>query len=141
MAKQIPYTQLTLKLFRSLGYEADVAEKWIAMAGGGGVRRDLFGCLDILALHPEAQRVIGIQSTSDGQLSPHFAKIRQEPRAGLWLQCGQELLVVGWKRTTPRKKDGSPGKAMRWGQRVFRFTPESWSGTGRPEEIPFGARK
>lgn len=144
MPKLPPYTQFTLKHLRGLGYEPWVVEKRLPRPKDGpgwGKTVDLYGCIDVVCLHPEFQGVIGVQSTSEAAISSHVRKIREEPRALLWMECGNALLLFGWERTTPARKDGRPGKAMRWRPRVFRFTPESYAGRGRPEEIEFGARR
>jgi len=141
--KRVNYTQKTLGHLRDLGYTVDVAEKWVPAPHmkqqGGGFRRDLFNFVDIVALHRQYRGVIGVQSTSYGQVAPHAKKIREIEEAGVWVDTGNLLLLIGWEKVFPPKKDGSPGKAARWIPRTFRFDAETWRhGTVRPPEIQFG---
>jgi len=53
-------TTLTLRYLRRAGYLVDVAERWII---GANIRRDLFGCIDLLAIGID-EPVLGIQATS-----------------------------------------------------------------------------
>ena len=63
-------TQRALKHVRSLGYTADVVEKWIPFARK---RKDLFDCIDIVAIRP-GMPVLGIQATSHSNLAARVKK-------------------------------------------------------------------
>ena len=63
-------TQRALKHVRSLGYTAQVVEKWNMHAK---VRHDLFGCIDILAIR-HGMPVLGIQATSHSNLAARVKK-------------------------------------------------------------------
>ena len=92
-------TQRSLKYMRKEGYTVDVVERWIPKAN---VRKDLFGCIDLVALHPGIQGVIGIQTTSYTNISARIKKILANEIMILWLNAGNLLFVHGWKK----KKNG-----------------------------------
>ena len=50
-------TARTLKRLRENGWTCDVVERWL----GGKIRKDLFGCIDVLAV--KDGRLLAIQST------------------------------------------------------------------------------
>lgn len=75
-------TQRALKHLRSLGYQAQVVEKWNAFAK---VRKDLFDVIDIVAIRPGCP-VLGVQCTSHSNLSARVTKC---------LEFGQGWLATG----------------------------------------------
>lgn len=94
-------TARTLALLRKRGCCADVVERRL---GGTFVTKDLFGCIDVVALEPGALGLLGVQATTVSNQASRVAKIRREPRARLWLQAGNRLAVVGWAKRGPRGK-------------------------------------
>ena len=103
-------TQRTLKALRARGCQAEVVERWLAHVhrGGGamGVRRDLFGWIDIVALEP-GRGIGGVQSTGQ-DFSGHLRKLQRErgPQVRAWLQAGGWAELWGWRKLrgiwTPR---------------------------------------
>jgi hypothetical protein len=87
-------TARSLAYLRSLGHEADVVERRLARTF---ITKDLFGVIDIVALEPGKVGVLGVQTTSGSNVSARIAKIAAEPRARLWLACGNRLVVHGWQ--------------------------------------------
>jgi len=63
-----------------------------------GVRKDIFGFVDVLAITDEG--LIGIQSTTAENVSARVKKIREEfPEiARRWLNSGNQIEVWGWKK-------------------------------------------
>ena len=110
-------TAMTLNRLRELGCFCDVVERW-----NGGVRRDLFGCIDIVAIDPIAKRLIGIQSTTNSNKSARIAKITaacaQEMRA--WLATGARVEVWSWSRY----KELLPDDRRSWRETVTPITRE-----------------
>lgn len=105
-------TSRTLAKLKSRGIPAQVVEKWIAIKGhpGGGVRRDLFNIIDIVALRG---CIWGIQATSAANVSKRIEKINAEPLALEWIRAGGSLSVFGWS------KKGKRGKRKLWACRVM----------------------
>ena len=101
------YTQFTLKRLKNTGYLAAITEHFnvhVRRAGGGfGIRQDLFGFIDILALRG-TEPVLAVQSTSAKQMSPHLKKIREDRRenAVAWLKAGGRIELWGWKKLKNR---------------------------------------
>jgi len=100
-------TARSLVQLRKDGYIAQVVERWNSFAN---IRQDLFGFIDIVAIHPEQKGVLAIQATSNsgGNVSAHHKKIIAEPRSRLWLKCGNRILLWGWS------KKGARGKRKLW---------------------------
>jgi hypothetical protein len=88
-----------LKLLRQLGYVADVVERWLPHAN---VRRDLFGCIDLIAVHALERGVLAVQCTTRGHVSDRLAKARGRPELRTWLAAGNRLEVWGWQRRERR---------------------------------------
>ena len=103
MPKKISYTQLTLKRLRKNGIKAAVIEKWNQNVrrgdGGFGIRQDLFGWIDIIALDP-TRGIIGIQSTSAGALSAHLSKMlnTKSEEIVLWSRCRGITEIWAWRK-------------------------------------------
>lgn len=91
----------------------DVVERWVPQAR---IRKDLFGCLDLVAL--DGKCICGIQATSGSNVSARVKKIQAEPRAREWLEHGGRIVVMGWSR---RKKTG------KWEVREVEITASQFS--------------
>jgi hypothetical protein len=74
--KSLSPTQRTLRALREQGLVCAIVEKCNPYGGPHGIRQDLFGIIDILALDPR-RGVVGIQSTGQDS-SGHFRKLTQE---------------------------------------------------------------
>ena len=91
-------TQRTLRWCRSDGWHVDVVERTIPHSF---IKKDLFGCIDVLAIHPHA--IVGIQCTSARTVAARIKKI-PETCAGpisAWL-LHAELQVWGWREYPTR---------------------------------------
>lgn len=98
-------TSRTLQMYRDDGIPIGVVERWLPFHGTtengkkpGGVRSDLFGFIDLIALVDD--RIVGIQATSAANLSHRCIKIRDECRdnATAWVAAGGQIVVIGWKK-------------------------------------------
>ena len=101
-------TQLTLKELRKRGYQlVQVVEHWNPHA----MRRvDLFGIIDVLAvgqredLFDGAAQVVGVQTTSDHNVSAHLKKLKAaKTKDGVQVlpvlsAAGVTVLVHGWRK-------------------------------------------
>lgn len=87
-------TARTLDLLRKSGYLAAVTERWVP---GANIRRDLFGCFDVLAIHPVRREVVLVQTTTAGNLSSRVAKVKASPNTPAILAAGVIVQVHGWK--------------------------------------------
>jgi hypothetical protein len=88
-------TARSLALLRRRGFVADVCERWLAQAG---IRRDLFGCIDLVAVHPRENGVLGIQATTASNLSARLRKAVGLPALKTWLAAGNRFEVWGWSK-------------------------------------------
>jgi hypothetical protein len=87
-------TARTLAKLRRDGYSADVVERWI---GPAGIRRDLFGVIDVVAVKAGSP-VLGVQATSVGNVSHRLAKARTVEELETWLAAGAVFQVWGWAK-------------------------------------------
>jgi hypothetical protein len=92
-------TKKTLDRLQQQGYCAEVVERWVPQAN---VRRDLFHCIDVIALHRREPGVLAIQATTVGNLSTRLAKAKAQPELALWLRCGNRFQVWGWEHCEGR---------------------------------------
>ena len=114
-AKRVSPTARSLAELRKRGWPAQVVEQTIPRTF---IKRDLFGCIDIIALTPEG--ILGIQATSNltgGNHSERRRKIDAEPRAQQWLAAGGKLEIWSWS------KRGGRGERKLWTLRVEAVTP------------------
>lgn len=103
-------TQRSIQLLKEQGYVTYVAEHYNAFAR---VRRDLFGFIDIVALHPDKKGLLGVQTTSGANLSARIIKAESLPAFSLWLRCGNAVEFHGWRKIIT-------GKVQRTWQPIIR---------------------
>ena len=91
-------TQLTLRHLRDEGWPlVEVTEKWNPHAG---IRQDLFGFIDVLAVGP--QGVLAVQATSADNVASRIRKITDHPNLGAVREAGIAIHVYGWKKVAGR---------------------------------------
>ena len=100
-------TQLSLRWIRGLGFKAQVVEHWVPAIK---IRRDLFGCIDILAVGHGL--TVGIQSTSSPNLAARITKMHENEFLGTLVESDWILVAQGWKKPKSR-----------WEGRQFRILP------------------
>lgn len=112
-------TQRTIRELRNNGRKCAIVEKWNPYVGTHGIRQDLFGIIDVLALDPEFG-VVGIQCCGTS-FSEHFRKLTEVMAQETmdWLNTpGTRLELWGWRKV--KKKRG--GKAVVWRPRIQQIT-------------------
>jgi len=92
-------TQRSLKRLREDGYIAQVVERWNSFAH---IRQDLFGWIDIVAVHPERPGVLGVQTTTAANAMARLEKAQGNPALLAWLKGGSPLAIHGWAKRGPR---------------------------------------
>lgn len=123
-------TARSLDYLRKRGAIAEVVEKFIRVPPRPGqpprpFRRDLFGCLDIVALEPGTTGVLGVQACVTGDQSKRLEKIREEPKARVWLEAGNRIHVMGWA------KRGGRGERKLWTPSITAVTLDMIGGEVR----------
>jgi hypothetical protein len=86
-------TSLSLQALRRSGFTADVVERFLPRISR---RRDLFGCIDIIAVDRREPGILGIQATSLPHVAERLAKARSKPELTAWLKAGGRFEVWGW---------------------------------------------
>ncbi len=130
MPKGLSSVQRTLRAMRDQGRVCGIVERFNSHVGPFGVRQDLFGIIDIIALSPDLG-VVGIQACGQ-DFAKHVRTIIEEKAQESidWLETKTRCLICrnlvpattlelwGWRKVKLR-----PGaKAMRWKPRVKIFT-------------------
>mgnify|MGYP000034231432 FL=1 len=110
MAGKSP-TQLSLELMRARGYTCAITEHWNSFAR---IRQDLFGFIDVLCLGDG--EIIGVQTTSRGNISKRAAKIKEHENLLPVLDSGIRIVIHGWAKN----------KSNRWEvkESEIKFVPE-----------------
>lgn len=111
-------TQRTLRECKAQGRLCGIVERWNQFAGTHGIRQDLFGFIDIIALDTDLG-IVGIQSTGQ-DFAGHRRKMTDDRSEEMreWLRCGGIVELWGWRKV--KKKRG--GKQMVWRPRIERWT-------------------
>ena len=108
-------TQRTRKANRNLDRICGIVEKFQQYGGKFGIRQDLFGFIDIIAID-EFEGIVAIQSTGQ-DWSGHIKKIMELEEIVLkWLHHAP-LELWSWRKV--KKVRG--GKAMIWKPRIADF--------------------
>lgn len=120
MTKQVLTTARSMKMMRAEGWSnVGSVEKWVP---GANVRRDLFGFIDLIALHPRIPAVVGVQCYTESTRAAHLRKIAALDKATgaitAWLEAGGGLILHEWRKRTlaPNAKTRKKGTAsrMKW---------------------------
>lgn len=131
--KSVSAASRTLKVLKKDGWICALAEKWNPFVG---IRQDLFGFMDILALKP-GHRIRAINATTASEIGRHIEKYRENAALRYWLKSiGQPHFELwAWRRL----KSTEEGKRVEWRPRVFAFeaTP-AFSATERNGTDPQG---
>lgn len=96
-------TARSIAFLKENGWLVDTVERWIP---GANIRKDCFGCFDLLACRPEEAALI--QVTSDSNVSARLKKIEESEMVAKVRECGVfTLLIHGWKGSKLRVVDVS----------------------------------
>lgn len=113
-------TQRTIRELKNNGLRCAVVEKWNPHVGPYGIRQDLFGIIDVLALDPQ-RGVVGVQCCAGSGFRGHWRKLTEEHAQETldWLLTpGTVLQLWAWRKV--KMKRG--GKAMIWRPRIAEVT-------------------
>jgi hypothetical protein len=91
-----------------------MVENW---CGFTGRRKDLFGIIDMIAIHPEKPGVLGVQICrlkGGTGLSGHRKKVIASEVTPIWT-AGNRLVILAW--------DQPKGKGTKWVAREEEITP------------------
>ena len=93
-------TARSLAVLREMNYVVQVVEQYNRFSK---TRLDLYGCIDILAVHPE-HGILGVQATTTSNAAARVSKALAEPRLVTWLAAGASFEVWGWAKRGPAGK-------------------------------------
>jgi hypothetical protein len=103
MSKTTP-TQRSLALLRGRGYAVEKVEQRLTFRGF--ITRDLFGCIDLIAVR--RGEIVGVQTTSRSNLAARRTKALGSPGLAAWLDGGGKFVLHGWAKAGPR------GQRKKW---------------------------
>jgi len=97
---KITPSQRTSSWLKEQGYTCGTVERFIhpSSFAGHGYRRDLFGCIDVIAIRRGV--VLAVQ-TMGQDWSGHWEKLTAgdgRPGTELWLSSGSPFLMIGWRQ-------------------------------------------
>lgn len=101
----------TLALLARRGWTAQVVERRIPF---NHVTVDLWGCIDLLAMHPE-RGIMGVQVCAAASHATRRTKALAEPRLATWLASGGAMAIWSWA------KRGAAGERALWELREERI--------------------
>ncbi len=98
-------TSAVKKFLTEQGYEVGITEKWNSWAK---IRQDLFGFVDLIAVHPISGMILYVQITSASNMAARIKKIQGitngVPQALANFNSSMtKLLVMGYKKKTKTK--------------------------------------
>jgi len=114
-------TSRTLRTLKQQGAIAGVVERFNQFAGPHGIRQDLFGFIDLIALEP-ARGIIGVQCCARSGHAAHRTKILENEIAPEWLATGGRIEIWSWAKQKVKRG----GKAERWTPKVEEITAASF---------------
>jgi hypothetical protein len=106
--KPFAATNASRKMLECHGWTVDRCDRTIPHCF---ITKDLFGIFDLIAMSP-VRGIMGIQvtgGTSTSNFHARVAKIKAEPRAGIWLASGGRIQVHSWEKVADTKD-----RAFRW---------------------------
>ena len=86
-----------MKKLREDGWEAEKVEQTIPKTY---IKRDLFNCIDIVAIREGM--TLGVQATSIAHIRDHIEKHNKEPLLYLWLKAKNRFQIWGWAKQGKR---------------------------------------
>ena len=108
-------SQRTGQWLKRLGFKVGTVERFVKFPGmEHGIRQDLFGFIDLIAMHPK-YGIVAVQATVGAAHAAHVDKIEAEPNALFWTRCGAVIWLVSWR------KGGERGKRKLWTMRIEEF--------------------
>jgi hypothetical protein len=118
-------TSRSLQWLKDNGYLPWKVEQWLPKTW---VKRDLYNCIDIVAMKDGEPGLLGIQATSTPHINERLEKIGNNSYVPIWLRAGLRLEVWGWA------KRGGRGKRKLW--TLTRKTLDGSVIGAAPEDIP-----
>lgn len=103
-------TTRSLELLRREGFIAAVVERWNTFAGPPdkkckecgknqiGVRQDLFGVFDIIAVHPQLRITLVVQTTSGSNMAARRHKLNASGEVLVCMAAGWKIEIHAWSK-------------------------------------------
>lgn len=103
-------TERAMQFIRARGGYVDKCERWqnAPHLPGGGVRKDLFGIIDLIELReigPDQWQMVGIQCSGETNIAAHVTKIENNEFAVPWLLSGALIEVWAFKKRIVGKQN------------------------------------
>ena len=118
--KGLSPTQRTLRVLRQQGAICGITEHWNYYVG---IRQDLFGFIDLIALTSD-RGIVGMQCCARSGHAAHRKKILENEVAPEWIKSGGKIEIWSWAK----QKLERGGKAERWMAKVEEITSDNFNG-------------
>ena len=122
--KKISTSARTLKELKRQGIPCALAERFNPYVGEHGIRQDLFGFIDVIAIKNNA--ITAIQCCSGSSYSAHYEKIIENENAYDWVTLGNGRIEI-WAWRKVKAKRG--GKLEVWKPRIKVLTEHDFTDT------------
>ena len=99
-AKPFAANNASRKMLEAEGWAVGVVEQRIPHTF---ITRDFFGFADLICCSP-TRGIMAVQVTGGGNGPARIEKIRQEPRAAIWLASGGRIQVWSWEKVADTKE-------------------------------------
>ena len=117
----------TKQYLLSLGWHCDIVERFNPHAGKFGVRVDMFGFIDIVAVNPHENRIVWVQACGT-DFQPHRRKMVDEATHEIrqvaidFLESNKQILLIGWRKVLKKRS----GKQRIWQERIEEITIDDY---------------
>lgn len=98
----------TKQHYQKAGWTVGIVERFNPHVPPRGIRQDLYGFIDAVAIRADQPGVTALQACST-DFAEHLVKIMESDHARTWTQAGNRIVLVSWTRS----ERGSGGWAVR----------------------------
>ena len=84
-----------MEFLREDGWVVEKVEFWNPFSR---TRKDLFDILDLLCIHKQTGKTMGVQVTTMGKKNPHILKMTSSKNLSLLLQAGWKIQLHSWRK-------------------------------------------
>ncbi len=102
-----------MQALRNQGVECGVVERWNQYAGPHGVRQDLFGFVDVVALYP-GDCIVAVQCCARSGHAAHRTKILENDTAPQWIRSGGRIELWSWAKQKLKPGGRRCAGSRRW---------------------------
>jgi hypothetical protein len=88
----------TKQHYQKAGWTVGIVERFNPHVPPRGIRQDLYGFIDAVAIRADQPGVTALQACST-DFAEHLVKIMENEHARTWLQAGNRIVLVAWTKS------------------------------------------